>query len=64
MDEVVRDASLHYVLPRTSLTPLLSSGMLSPREVNALAILQDNAALTMSTRWPMATQRGNLLSIS
>ena len=40
MDEVVRDASLHYVLPRTSLTPLLSSGMLSPREVSAHAILQ------------------------
>jgi hypothetical protein len=28
-----RDVALHYVLPRTSITPLLNQGLLSAQEV-------------------------------
>jgi hypothetical protein len=33
MRDLVRDVALHFVLPRTSLTPLLSQGLLSAQEV-------------------------------
>ena len=33
MRDLVRDVALHFVLPRTSLTPLLSQGLLSAQEI-------------------------------
>jgi glutamate dehydrogenase len=33
LDSIAKDASLHFVLPRTSLTPLLSNGVLSALQV-------------------------------
>ena len=33
LNSLAKDASLHYVLPRTSLTPLLTSGAFTPFEV-------------------------------